>query len=93
MVAIRTIVAPLLRPAIVGGWLLVFLFAVHELTISSLLYGPGTATLAVVILNQQQLGNVAVTAALSVLLTLLIAAAGLLLLGLRSAAVRFGGQG
>lgn len=93
VVAIRTIVAPLLRPAIVGGWLLVFLFAVHELTISSLLYGPGTATLAVVILNQQQLGNVAVTAALSVLLTLLIAAAGLLLLGLRSAAVRFGGQG
>ena len=93
VVAIRTIVAPLLRPAIVGGWLLVFLFAVHELTISSLLYGPGTATLAVVILNQQQLGNVAVTAALSVLLTLLIAAAGLLLLGLRSAAVRFGGHG
>ncbi len=93
LVAIRTIVAPLLRPAIVGGWLLVFLFAVHELTISSLLYGPGTATLAVVILNQQQLGNVAVTAALSVVLTLLIAVAGLLLLGLRSAAVRFGGQG
>ena len=69
-----------------------FLFAVHELTISSLLYGPGTATLAVVILNQQQLGNVAATSALSVLLTLLIAAAGLLLLGVRRVMVRFGGR-
>jgi iron(III) transport system permease protein len=92
VVAVRTIVAPLLRPAIAGGWLLVFLFAVHELTISSLLYGPGTATLAVVILNQQQLGNVAATSALSVLLTLLIAVAALLLLGVRQVTVRFGGR-
>jgi iron(III) transport system permease protein len=92
IVAVRTIVAPLLRPAIASAWLLVFLFAVHELTISSLLYGPGTATLAVVILNQQQLGNVAATSALSVLLTLLIAAAALLLLGVRQATIRFGGR-
>jgi len=83
-----TIVAPLLAPAIAGGWLLVFLFAVHELTISSLLYGPGSATLAVVILNQQQLGDTAATSALSVLLTLLIAAVALLILAVRRAALR-----
>jgi len=75
-----TVVAPLLRPALVGAWLLAFLFAVHELTMSSLLYGPGNETLAVLILNQQQIGNVSVTSALSVLLTALIAVAALLLL-------------
>lgn len=86
-VTVRTVVAPLLRPAVAGAWLLVFLFAVHELTISSLLYGPGNETLAVVILNRQEIGDVAVTSALSVLLTLLIAAAGALLLVVRRVAV------
>jgi iron(III) transport system permease protein len=85
---LRTIVAPLLRPALAGGWLLVFLFAVHELTISSLLYGPGDETLAVVILNRQEIGDVAVTSALSVLLTALIAVAAVLLLVVRRAAGR-----
>lgn len=87
---VRTVVVPLLRPALLGAWLLVFLFAVHELTISSLLYGPGNETLAVVILNQQQLGDVAATSALSVLLTALIAAGAGLLLVVRRAADRLG---
>jgi iron(III) transport system permease protein len=87
---VRTVVAPLLRPAAVGAWMLVFLFAVHELTISSLLYGPRTETLAVVILNQQQLGDVAATSALSVLLTVLITAAAALLWGAQRAVARRG---
>ena len=82
---VRSIVAPLLRPALAVGWVLVFLFCMHELTISSLLYGPGNETLAVVILNQQELGNVAVTSALSVLLTLLIAVPALVLVVVRRA--------
>jgi iron(III) transport system permease protein len=90
VLTVRTVVAPLLRPALLGAWLLVFLFAVHELTISSLLYGPGNETLAVVILNQQQLGDVAATSALSVLLTALIAAGAGLLLVARRAAARLG---
>jgi iron(III) transport system permease protein len=74
---VRRIVLPLLRPAIVAAWLLVFLFGLHELTMSSLLYGPGTATLAVATLEVQQLGDTTVTAALAVLLTVPgIAAAG-----------------
>lgn len=67
--ALRRIVLPMLRPALVAAWLLVFLFGLHELTMSSLLYGPGTATLAVVTLEVQQLGDITVTAALAVLLT------------------------
>ena len=33
-----------------------FLTALHEVTMSSLLYGPGSETLAVVVLNSQELG-------------------------------------
>jgi iron(III) transport system permease protein len=85
---VRTVVSPLLRPALAAGWLLVFLFAVHELTISSLLYGPGKQTLAVVVLNHQELGDVGVTSALSVVLTLLIGSAAMVLLLVRRAARR-----
>lgn len=83
MTAVRTILVPLLRPALVGAWVLVFLIAFHELTMSSLLYGPGTDTLAVAILNLQQLGDVPVSSALAVILTvpLLVAAVPLLLVG------------
>ena len=48
------------------------LTALHEITMSSLLYGPRSSTLAVVVLNHQELGQVGPTAALSVLLTLLV---------------------
>ncbi len=65
---LRAIVIPLLRPSLIAGWLVVFLFAFHELTMSSLLYGPRTATLSVVVLNAQQLGDPTVSAALAVLL-------------------------
>jgi iron(III) transport system permease protein len=81
--ALRTVIFPLLRPALAGGWVLVFLFAFHELTMSSLLYGPGTDTLAVSILNLQQLGDVPVSSALAVILTvpLLVGAIPLLVVG------------
>lgn len=73
--AIRTVAVPILRPSIAVGWLVVFVFALHELTMSSLLYGPGSLTLAVVVLNVQQLGDPTVSAALAVLLTLIVALA------------------
>lgn len=88
--AIRTVVIPLLRPVLAASWLLVFLAAIHELTISSLLYAPGSETLAVAVLNLQELGDVTVTAALAVLLTgLVLGAAGLLFL-VRRLSVRAG---
>lgn len=81
--ALRTVALPILRPTIIAAWLLVFLFAVHELTMSSLLYGPGTATFAVVVLDQQQLGDPTVTSALGVLLTSLVLGAALPLVAMR----------
>jgi iron(III) transport system permease protein len=70
--ALRTVIIPLLRPAIAAAWAIVFLFAFHELTMSTLLYGPGSETLAVVILNLRQLGDTTVTSAMAVLLTALV---------------------
>ena len=70
--ALRTVIVPLLRPAIAAAWAIVFLFAFHELTMSTLLYGPGSETLAVVILNLRQLGDVTVTSAMAVMLTALV---------------------
>jgi iron(III) transport system permease protein len=56
---------------------LVFLTALHELTVSSLLYTPATQTVAVVVLNSEQEGDVARTAALAVLLTAIVLAAAI----------------
>ena len=75
--AFVTVILPLFRPVAAAAWLLVFIFALHELTMSSLLYGPGSTTLAVVVLNLQQLGDPTVTAALAVLLTVLVLGAAL----------------
>jgi iron(III) transport system permease protein len=80
IIALRTIVAPILRPSIASAWVVVFIFALHELTMSTLLYGPRTATLAVAVLNVQQLGDPTTTAALAIILMLLVAAAAVPLL-------------
>ena len=73
----------MLRSAIVAGSVLVFVFSVHELTMSSLLRGPGNETLAVVVLDYQQIGDPTVTAALAVVLALVVAAIAAPLLWLR----------
>lgn len=72
LVAIRTVVLRPLAPALLAAWLACLLTALHEVTMSALLYGPGSETLAVVVLNSEELGQVGQTAALSVLLTLLL---------------------
>ncbi len=76
----RTVVLPLLQPMIIAGGLIVFMFGIHEVTMSSLLYGPGSATLAVVVLNLQQYGDNGLSAALAVVLTVIVALSGLPLL-------------
>jgi iron(III) transport system permease protein len=70
--ALRTVVLPPLAPALVAAWTVCFLTALHEVTMSSLLYGPGDETMAVVVLNSEELGRVGLTAALCVLLTLAV---------------------
>jgi iron(III) transport system permease protein len=72
LTAIRTAIVRPLLPALFGAWLLVFTAGLHEVTMSSLLYGPRSETLAVVVLNSQELGQVGPTAALSIMLTVLL---------------------
>ncbi|HEY0620485.1 MAG TPA: ABC transporter permease subunit [Kribbella sp.] len=79
LAAVRTVALRPLAPVLLGGWLLVFVTALHEVTMSSLLYGPRSETLAVVVLNSQELGQVGSTAALSVLLGLMLLLPALLL--------------
>ncbi|MGI8459661.1 MAG: ABC transporter permease [Propionibacteriaceae bacterium] len=73
---LATVVVPLLRPALVAAWGLCFLTALHEVTMSSLLYGPGSETLAVVVLNSADLGQIGVTAALAVVVTAVVVVPG-----------------
>jgi iron(III) transport system permease protein len=90
--AVATVWLPALGPALLAAWLLVFLGALHEVTMSSLLYSVGNQTLAVAVLNSQELGDVGATAALSVVLTALMLAAGLpVWLALRAIARRRNG--
>jgi iron(III) transport system permease protein len=73
---------PPLAPAIAAGALLVMLLAVNEVTVSSLLHGPGTQTLGVLVFNLQDGGQSPQAAAVGCLSLLLVAglmaAAGLL---------------
>jgi iron(III) transport system permease protein len=79
LTAVRSVALRPLAPALLAAWLICFLTALHEVTMSSLLYGPGSETLAVIVLNSQELGRIGPTAALSVTLTVLVAVPALLL--------------
>jgi iron(III) transport system permease protein len=79
LTAARTVALRPLAPALLAAWAICFLTALHEVTMSSLLYGPGSETLAVVVLNSEELGRIGPTAALSVLLSLLVGVPALLL--------------
>lgn len=72
LTAARTVWLPAMAPALLGAWLLTFVTALHEVTMSSLLYSTRSQTLAVVVLNSEELGNVGQTAALSVMLTVIV---------------------
>ncbi|HEV7268852.1 MAG TPA: ABC transporter permease subunit [Falsiroseomonas sp.] len=65
---------PPLAPALAAGGILVALQAVNEVTVSSLLYGPGTQTLGVLVFGLQESGNAPLAAAVSCLALGLMAA-------------------
>ena len=52
MTTLRRIVAPLLTPALVAGWLFIFLIANKELAIAVLLASPRAQVIAVSIFDQ-----------------------------------------
>lgn len=65
--SLRDVTIPLIKPAMVSSFFLVFLPAMRELTTSVLLYGPKSRTLGVSIYQLRSNGEMATAAALSVL--------------------------
>jgi iron(III) transport system permease protein len=66
--------APPLAPALAAGAILVALTAINEVTVSVLLYGPGTQTLGVLVFTLQESGQSTQAAAVSCLALGLMAA-------------------
>lgn len=70
---LRDILLPLARPGMIAGWILVFMPALRELTVSILLYAHNTETIGVIVYNLQDAGYREVAAALaSIVMALLI---------------------
>lgn len=68
--AIARIVAPLILPALVAGWIFVFLGSFRELGIPVLLYGPGTEVVATTILDLWEDAQLSEVAAFCIVLSL-----------------------
>lgn len=75
------VTVPLIRPALISGWLLAFTLSLDDLVVASFVSGPGSSTLPMVIYSSVRLG---VTPEVNALATLLIAAVAL---GIISAAL------
>jgi iron(III) transport system permease protein len=73
LLRLRAVHLPPLAPALAAGALLVILLAVNEVTVSSLLHGPGAHTLGVLVFNLQDGGQSPQAAAVSCLSLLLVA--------------------
>jgi iron(III) transport system permease protein len=67
----RRIVLPLLGPQLVASFLVVYPLVLSEVTLSALLYAPGSETAGVNVLNLLSEGNLRGAAALAVILLLL----------------------
>jgi iron(III) transport system permease protein len=84
LLAVRAVVAPLLKKALLGGWLLVFILATRELSAAIFLVGPGTRTISVLLYDLSEEGNFEVLAALGgilLVITLAFVGVGMRLIG------------
>lgn len=84
LLAVRKIVAPLLKNSLLGAWLLVFIPATRELSTAIFLYGPNTRVMSVMLLNLTDEGRLEPAAAFGLLLLIVIIAIvglGYLLIG------------
>jgi iron(III) transport system permease protein len=68
----RLVLLPLLRPALISAWLMLFVIFIRELGATILLYAQGTETISValVILSERSFGHVAALAVIQLLLLL-----------------------
>jgi iron(III) transport system permease protein len=71
---LRDVILPLARPGMIAGWILVFMPALRELTVSILLYTHRTETIGVVVYNMQDAGYREIAAALASLVMILLIA-------------------
>jgi iron(III) transport system permease protein len=81
---IRRVTAPLLRKALLGGWLIVFIVASRELSAAIFLVGPRTRTMSVLLYDMSEAGNFEVLAAyggILLVITLAFIGIGMKLLG------------
>ncbi len=84
LLAIRSVLAPLMKRSLIGAWLLVFIPATRELSTAMFLYGPKTRTMSVMLMDMSEEGNFESLAALGFLLlasTLIIVGLATSLLG------------
>jgi iron(III) transport system permease protein len=81
LLAIRKVMAPLMKRGLVGAWLLVFIPATRELSTAMFLYGPKTRTMSVMLMDMSEEGNFEHLAALGFLLLI----ATLAIVGIASA--------
>jgi iron(III) transport system permease protein len=57
LIAFRRVLAPLLRPALVGAWIFVFMVSIRELSVAALLYTPHSPVVATQMLDMWTNGN------------------------------------
>ena len=69
--AVRRVIAPLMKRSLVATWLLVFIPASRELSTAMFLYGPATRPMSVMLLDLSEEGNFELLAALGLLLLVL----------------------
>src|SRR6202011_3332703 len=84
LLAIRKVLAPLIKKSLAGAWLLVFIPATRELSAAIFLVGPNTRVISVMLFDLSEEGNFEVLAALGAILlviTVAIAALGFRVIG------------
>src|SRR5436305_15130083 len=69
---LRRIVAPLIAPALVAGWLFIFLMAARVLSLAILLAGPRSQTMAVALFDLWNNGQGTELAALGLIWSMLM---------------------
>jgi len=72
LATLRRVVIPLLWPAVLAGWIFIFLNASRDLSTPIILAGPDTKTIAVAIFDQAANGEFSEVAALGLLWSLLM---------------------
>jgi len=67
--AARDVVIPLMVPALLAGWIYIFLVTIRELSVALLLYSPGSQVISVKIWELWENGHVGELAAFSLVIT------------------------